>query len=483
MKPEDAWLATQGQLQLQLHKATYETWVRDCQYVGFENGTFTLSVRNGYAKEWMEQRLYRAIRHTLSTILRESLEVAFIVETPKLKKSYFEDDAYLPLLGDQVTAPTLLPIESEPVSLFDDAHHDNTFLARQEPAWEANLNSTYTFDNFVVGSHNRMAHAAAEAITHHPGQSYNPLFVVSSTGLGKTHLLHAIGNVLLRQGRRVRYTTAEEFTNHLVTAIRHKTTEAFREYFRNVDVLVVDDVQFFAGKASSQEEFFHTFNTLHALGKQVILAADRLPYDIERIEEKLCSRLSSGLIVEMIAPAPETRVAIVIDKAETQGHFLPLHIAELIAGYAGSSIRELEGILNQVLAYTTLIGNRLTAEIVERILCERRGQRDQTSIKRRLGLGDVIEVIADYYQLSLDELTGKSRVKDVAQVRQLAIYLAREETDASLPEIGEALGGRNHSTVIYSYNKIAKEIEENPVLRDKIEMIRKHIRQRNSLFS
>lgn len=481
MKPKDAWLATQGQLELQLNRATYDTWIRDCQFVSFEDGLFTFQVRNAYIKDWLEQRLQRSIRHTLSSIMRQTVEVCFVVGSSAPVWDW--GNAALPLLPESETplysASGEAPTSSySPYTAYESSYTDSHFTP--EPTWEANLNPSYTFENFVVGSSNQMAHAAAQAVSNE--SPYNPLFVYGDVGLGKTHLLHAIGNSATSQGHRVLYITSEEFTNHLVESIRNKQMAEFRDHYRTVDVLLIDDVQFIAGKESTQEEFFHTFNALHDQKKQVVIAADRRPNDISGLEKRLLSRLEWGLLVEIQPPSIETRLAIVRDKAEMQGHYLPTDVARLIAETTTGNVRELEGALTQVLAYTALMGVSLTLEIAKRVLTEQRGsrqtrRRDKVAEQRQLTAEQVLEEAAKALQLSLKDLTGKRRTQDVADARHVIAYVVREETQASWPEIGRLLGGRNHSTIVYSYNKIAEQVANDPEFQRKMIALRQRIRE------
>ena len=473
MKPQDAWRATQGQLRVQLHHATYETWVRDCEFVDYRNGVFTLSVRNAYIKDWLENRLYRSVRHALSGIFRQVVEIDFVVTSPsntQLPTPQIEED---PPLWPSIPPPPPPPANQsyQQQSLEDDGFYTEDKL---EPDWDTCLNPNYHFANFIVGDSNHMAHAAAQAVSLSPTQAYNPLLFFGGSGLGKTHLLHAIGHKLTETGYRVLYTTAEQFTNQLVEAIRRKQTLAFRDTYRTVDVLLVDDVQFLANKTQIQEEFFHTFNALHSQGKQIILASDRHPEEIDTLSERLRSRFVWGLMAHIDPPELMTRLAILSDKAEVQGHYLPLEIAHLIAERIEGNVRELEGILTQVLAYATLMGKGLTFEVAERILRQKSGPRDQATIQRRLSVADILQTTAQFYQLNLSDLVGKSRHADITNVRHLAIYLAREETGASLAEIGNALG-RNHSTVLYSYNKIADQIDTDAELRQNIQRLRERL--------
>ncbi len=475
MRPKDAWLATQGQLELQLNRAAYDTWVRDCKFVGYQDNTYTISVRNAYVKDWLEQRLYRAIKHTLSEIYREPVEVVFVVSNP-IQRTVTPN--HMPLLSEPMATETAAP--TTPNSFF--SSWDLPYNYEEE--WDSGLNTQYTFDNFVVGSSNQLAHAAAQAVVRAPGQVYNPLFIYGDVGLGKTHLLHAIGNACVGQDQKILYTTCEQFTNHLVESIRKKNTTTFREHYRHVDILLVDDIQFIAGKESTQEEFFHTFNALHGQGKQVVIAADRRPSEIKGLEKRLLSRLEWGLLVDIQAPSLETRLAIVHDKSERRGYPLANDVAHLIAQKASRNIRELEGVLTQILAHSALMGTPLTFEIAEQVLAEQRSNKrrqvpTQPEARNiyRLTLDQVLEGTAKVLQLSLKDLIGKRRTKDVVQARQWAIYLAREETQASWPEIGGAMGGRNHSTVLYSYNKVVEQIKADTQIRQRVNDIRQKIRE------
>jgi chromosomal replication initiator protein len=303
--------------------------------------------------------------------------------------------------------------------------------------------------------------------------------VYGDVGLGKTHLLHAIGNACAHARHRVLYTTSEQFTNALIESIRHKSTAEFRDHYRYVDVLLIDDLQFVAHKESTQEELFHTFNALHSQGKQVVLAADRQPSDIKGLAKRLLSRFEWGLTVDIQPPSLETRLAIIQDKSEMQGYHLSDEVAHLIAQQSSGNVRELEGTLTQVLAYSALMGTPLTLEITERILRNKRGRTQHRDIEaklRRLSVEQVLEGTARALQMSLEDLTGKRRTKDIVQARQWAIYLAREETQASWPEIGGALGGRNHSTVLSSYNKVAEQIASDPEMRHRLNTIRQQLR-------
>jgi chromosomal replication initiator protein len=331
----------------------------------------------------------------------------------------------------------------------------------------AHLNPRYTFDSFVVGPGNRLAHAASMAVTENPADAYNPLFVYGGVGLGKTHLLHAIGHTCQVQGLRVLYISSEEFTNDLIEAIRAHTTDAFRDKYRTSDVLLVDDVQFIAGKESTQEEFFHTFNTLHGTGKQIIVSSDRAPKAMSTLEERLRSRFEWGLIADIQPPDLETRIAILRTKSAACQAEVPNEILTLIASRIQSNIRELEGALNRVLALSNLTDQPLTQDLAETALSNLLPQRSH------LTPAQIIETVADHFGVQVTAFEGRSRSQAIARPRQVAMYLLREEIGTSLPQIGALLGGRDHTTVIYGCERIADLLEEDPDLRREVLTLRK----------
>jgi chromosomal replication initiator protein len=433
MRADQIWQAALGELQLQMTKATFDTWVKNTHVISYEDGTFIIGVHNAFTKDWLENRLLTTIKRTLVGIVGRSVEVKLAVWS----KEPPESDEALPLL--QTIAP--LPGES---------------AANGPPTM---LNPKYTFDTFVVGSNNRLAHAASLAVAEKPAGAYNPLFVYGGVGLGKTHLLHAIGHVSQRNCGEVLYVSSETFTNDLINSIRNHTTEEFRERYRNIDVLLVDDIQFIAGKESTQEEFFHTFNTLHSADKQIVVSSDRAPKAILTLEERLRSRFEWGLIADIQPPDLETRIAILLCKAGQQAMPVPDEAIDLIARRFQSNIRELEGALNRVIAHASLMRCPLTVEVAVNAL------QNFGPAPGSLSVDQIIEAVAHFYKLETKELLGRRRSKGIATARQVAMYLAREETDASLPQIGRALGGRDHTTILHGYEKIHAQVEEDNRLR------------------
>jgi chromosomal replication initiator protein len=448
MNPEQAWQAALGQLQMEMNKATFDTWVRDARYLAFDEGTFVIGAANGYARDWLEDRLSGLARKTLTGIWGQSVEVRFEIglQDPADELEVEEEEDLLLASASDGTAPALPP---RPAANY--------------------LNPRYTFSNFVVGNSNRLAHAASQAVAENPAQAYNPLFLYGGVGLGKTHLLYAIGNHCMERGLMVLYVTSEDFTNDLINSIRSHTTDAFREKYRRIDVLLIDDIQFIAGKESTQEEFFHTFNALHGQNRQLVLSSDRPPKAMVTLEERLRSRFEWGLAADIQPPDIETRMAILRSKAERAGRTLPPELLESIARRVQSNIRELEGALIRVLALSDLSGVPITAELVESALT------DMLPRNRKIVPSAIIDAVATQFGIEKDKLLGRERSKGVVLPRQVAMYLIREETTASLPEIGNALGGRDHTTVMYGCDKINDLMEQDDNLRRQIMSIRQQL--------
>ena len=444
------WQTVLGQLRMEMSKASFDTWVRDTEPVTLNNDKLVVGVHNAYARDWLESRLRSIVRRKLSGLLARPVDVDFVVWTDE--KPAIEAAS-----------------EQGGNGHHGNGHHTARNTSQPLMPGAAAINPRYTFDNFVVGSNNRLAHAASLAVAEKPAHAYNPLFLYGGVGLGKTHLLHAIGNACLAQGLVVRYVSSEEFTNDLINAIRSHNTESFREKYRTVDVLLIDDIQFIAGKESTQEEFFHTFNTLHGQNKQIVITSDRPPKALVTLEDRLRSRFEWGLTADIQPPDFETRVAILRFKAEEAGKDVPPAILETIARYMQSNIRELEGALTRVLAYAELRGMPLTTALVEAALA------DMLPRRRNLEPEQIIHAVAQAFDITVERLRSKSRSHKIALPRQIAMYLLREDAGLSLPQIGELLGGRDHTTIKYGYEKIADQIESDERLRREVMQVREHL--------
>ena len=449
MNAEQAWQTALGELQLQLSKATFDTWVKSTYVISCEDGTFLIGVHTGYAKDWLENRLLTTIKRTLVGIVGHSVDVKFVVRPRSNQRAIRE--------------PALLTTDEAP-STHSQVRHP------APPTPNTGLNPKYTFETFVVGNSNRLAHAAALAVADNPGKAYNPFFIYGGVGLGKTHLLQAIGNAALAHTHNVLYVSSETFTNELINSIRRQSTEEFRAKYRNnIDVLLIDDIQFIGGKESTQEELFHTFNTLYDAAKQIVMSSDRPPRAIMTLEERLRSRFECGLIADVQPPELETRIAILRCKAELQPLEVPEEVIEFIAGKIQSNIRELEGGLNRVLALARLFSAELTIEMAASALEDLLAHSDSLTVEQ------ILDGVCQYYDLETPILKSRQRTQAVALARQVAMYLLKEELHYSLSQIGEVLGGRDHTTVLYGCDKIAAGIEENDQLRRDVLAIKEQL--------
>ncbi|MGB2965451.1 MAG: chromosomal replication initiator protein DnaA [Anaerolineales bacterium] len=438
MEGKQAWQAALGQLQLEMPKAAFDTWVRDAELISVTDNVFQIGVHNAYARDWLDSRLKSTITKLLIGTLNRPIDISFEVKhggkpNPQIGEERLNED-----------------------SVSGIAQEENP------PPQRVSINNRYNFMNFVVGSSNRLAHAASLAVSEKPAQTYNPLFLYGGVGLGKTHLLHAIGNMSQMQGLEVLYVSSEEFTNDLITAIRNHNTQAFREKYRRIDVLLIDDIQFIAGKESTQEEFFHTFNTLHGQNKQIVMTSDRPPKAMVTLEIRLRSRFEWGLTADIQPPDFETRVAILQSKAARMGYSIPDTILEDIAHRFQTNIRELEGAMTRIMAYCDLRGMALNEQLVEYALA------DLMPEPKEIEPQQILSTIAQEYGVSMDELISQSRSQRIAFPRQIAMYMLREESELSLPKIGELLGGRDHTTVMYGHEKITDLLETDKNLRRKI---------------
>jgi chromosomal replication initiator protein len=454
MDAKQVWRAALGELQVSLSPANFETWLRDTQLVDVDDQRFRIAVPNGFAKDWLETRYRSLISQTLARIVGYSVQVEFVIVAATAGS-----DA-----SDQPDAPA--PPPSQP-------------QVRLEPGrvggegGSANLNPRYTFANFIVGSANRLAHAASLSVAERPGHAYNPLFLYGGVGLGKTHLMHAIGSQVAAKfpRKRVVYATSEKFTNEFITSIQQGKIDEFRARYRRIDLLLIDDIQFIADKERTQEEFFHTFNAIHEDGKQIVLSSDRPPKAILTLEERLRSRFEWGLIADLTAPDLETRIAILRAKAEEGAVPITSDVMEFVARKVVSNIRELEGALNRIVAYASMGAMPISIELAQAVL----SNVLYNPKKRQVTPERIAKAVSEYYGVHMDQLKGQKRDKAIVTPRQVAMFLMREETDVSLLRIGAELGGRDHSTVLHACDKITRESAVNDELRREIAAVRELI--------
>jgi len=465
---KQVWRAALGELQVSLSPANFETWLKETALVTVDDNRFTVAVPNGFAKDWLETRYRSLISQTLARVVGYGVQVDF--EVREGLTGVLTEDAQERAVADGPLASPTSSAASPPVAQ----------QVRLEPgrvggpeAGSLNLNPRYTFRNFIVGSANRLAHAASLSVAERPGHAYNPLFLYGGVGLGKTHLMHAVGNQVLARfpRKRVVYVTSERFTNEFITSIQQGKIDEFRSRYRRIDLLLIDDIQFIADKERTQEEFFHTFNAIHEDGKQIVLSSDRPPKLITTLEERLRSRFEWGLIADLTAPDLETRIAILRAKAEEQNVHIGADVLEFIARKVISNIRELEGALNRICAYANMGGMPITIELAQAVL-----SNVLYNPKRRLVTPErIVNAVSEYYSVELDALKGQKRDRAIVMPRQIAMYLMRAETDVSLLRIGQELGGRDHSTVLHACDKIDKETQENEELRRDLAAVRELI--------
>ncbi len=487
MKPDEAWQAAQGELELSIGRGSYATWLKSSKLITYEDGLFVIGVTNGYAKEWLEHRKLNDIKKILSERIGRSVDVTFVLMT---SNGMVSGMTHAPSMSSQSSASAditnsanivgTVPVENNtpntnPNTPLSASRSREELLAANRSTHTGNmpgdggLNARYTFEAFVVGSGNRMAHAAAMSVAEMPADRYNPLFLYGGSGLGKTHLLHAIGHAARRRGLQVSYITSESFTNELIASIRSQGTEEFRNKYRHVDMLLMDDVQFIAGKESTQEEFFHTFNTLHGSNRQIVVTSDRPPKMMVTLEDRLRSRFEWGLMTDIAPPDLETRMAILQQKAAQRATNVSQDVIEFVAKQVQSNVRELEGALTRLFAMSDMTGKAMTIQFARDTLVDLVGRRNHITPSQ------VIEIVSKFYNISVPEIVSASRSRELVQPRQVAMYLIRQETDASLPEIGALLGGRDHTTVIHGVERIKERLEAEEQLRRDVMSVREQL--------
>ncbi|OGN95011.1 MAG: hypothetical protein A2Z75_02455 [Chloroflexi bacterium RBG_13_50_10] len=451
---QSIWEAALGELQLQVNKPNYDTWLKDTTGVSYKEDVFVIGVPNVFIAEWLRSRLHSLIKRTLTSITGNTVDVQFAIRT--INQDVKATAAY------QADGGTSARLKEPVAAVF-------------------RLNPKYTFDNFVVGECNRLAYAAALEISEDPGNRYNPLFIYGDTGTGKTHLLHAIGHIAKAKGQNTLIASAEQFTNQFVIALKNNKIDDFHRKFRSTDFLLVDDIQFLSGKAQTQECLLHIFNDLYENNCQIVVTSDRPPRAIPSVTKKLKSRLEWGLIADLGPPDLETRLAIVKVKAKQLNMSLPPEVLRFLAIQFQHNIRELEGALNRVVTYSRLSGTILDINLTTQSLADMipKDSRQEAILTPKL----IMTSVANYYDVDLEGLTGKHRDKKTVLARQVTMYLLREQNHCGLAEIGKILGGRDHTTVLHGCEKITAEIETNPQLRNSIKEIRQNLRPQRPSYS
>lgn len=451
----EVWQAVLADFELKLSKANFTTWFKNTGIARFENGEVFICVPNTFTKSWLEKKFHSLIVKSLERVTGKPVKkVEYSVENVK------NIDEYECTVSIEPTVSTLhTPLYKAPT--------------KAVVAQKFGLNPTYTFSNFIVGKGNELAHAAAQAVASRPGEAYNPLFIYGGVGLGKTHLLQAVGHSMLEANpqTKVLYVSSEKFTNEFVAAVKEGRAKEFKDRYRNVDLLLIDDIQFIGGKEQTQEEFFHTFNELHQQGKQVIMTSDRPPKAIPALEDRLRSRFEWGMIADVSNADLETRIAILQSKAQEKHFEIDYEIASLIATEIQSNIRELEGALNKVIAFHQLKDQKPSKQSVKAILASFEEQNMRSSVTPR----ELIAEVAKFYDIDINDVLGKSREKRLAFPRQIIMYLLREELKLSYPAIGDELGGRDHTTAMHAHTKISQQIGEDLKLKQDIDLIKQRM--------
>lgn len=439
-------------LKKELSKPSFDTWLKDTKLLAVENDTASIQVPNEFVLDWVKSRYYNLIINALARVLdkeEKTLDLNLILDSESISQ------------------------KSSVYKLQNKEHNRKNEDYTEHTKFSPHLNPKYTFETFVVGSSNRFAHAASLAVAEFPAKSYNPLFIYGGVGLGKTHLMNAIGHFveMHNEAKRILYVSSEHFTNDLIKSIRDDKTVEFRNKYRNIDVLLIDDIQFLAGKERTQEEFFHTFNSLYESSKQLVISSDRPPREIPTLENRLRSRFEWGLITDIQPPDLETRIAILSKKAEAENVTLSDDVLLFIAKKVKSNIRELEGALTRLAAYSSLTGEKIDSDTVTDALQDLFPINNSPTITVEF----IQEQVASHFSLKLNDLKAKKRSRNVSYPRQIAMYLVREMTDLSLPKIGEAFGGRDHTTVMYAQEKITKELKNDHQLQENINKIKEKI--------
>ncbi|MDZ4768562.1 MAG: chromosomal replication initiator protein DnaA [Chloroflexota bacterium] len=454
MNAQEAWLGAYQQLELQLDRATFDTWLRHAELLRIEDGNvFVIGVIQTYARDMLQHRLYKVVERAVHEVFGRPVTLRFELYKPEPVPEVPNTDA-----------PLFRLLQQQPIQ---ETHtlRDRIVRPSQTGLPDTELSPRLTFARFLPGSENSMVYAAAMAVAERPGSGYNPFFVHGGVGIGKTHLLQSIAQACKARGLHAVYVPSEAFTNDLVDSIRNKSTAVFRDRYRSVDVLLLDDIQFIAGKENTQEEIFHTFDALHRFNKQIVIASDRHPRDLQHFEDRLRSRFQGGLVMEVQPPSYETRLAILGMWANDRNVELTGHAIEMIAGRTKMNVRELEGVFNQVAVTHQLSRSHISMDVTAHILDGYRRPRENVTLSR------VLEVTARQFGLRINDMTGKSRAGRINTARQVAMYLARDLTSASLHQIGDAFD-RTHSTVLHSCHKVIEDMTTDPMLRTAIDQIR-----------
>lgn len=460
MDKKEVWQSVLAEFELKVSKASFSTWFKNTGIGKFneESGEVVICVPNSFIKSWLEKKFHSEIKQLLEEKSGKNVKsVDYEIE----KKNKIQDMKCKPEKTSEVST------QDNPK--YKQREQKNT----KDIAEEYGLNEKYTFNTFVVGKGNELAHAAAKAVAEKPGQSYNPLFIYGEVGLGKTHLLHGIAHKLLEKNRQneILYVSAEKFTSEYVGSVKEGAADEFKDRYRDVNLLLIDDIQFISGKEQTQEEFFHTFNALYQNDKQIVISSDRPPKEIPALEDRLQSRFEWGMTADIDSPDLETRVAILETKCQKKDFEINQELLQLIATMVQSNIRELEGALNKIIAYHQLKNFDPTEDSIKSVLDSFKSQNQKKTLTPR----EVLKTVSDFFNIELDEILGKSRKKKYSLPRQIAMFLLREELGMSYPEIGDEIGGRDHTTAIHGYEKIEELVEESKDMKEDVDLVKQRL--------
>lgn len=471
MSYEQIWQSALGEIEISLSRANFITWFKNTFISLVENGQVVVCVPNTFIKRWLEEKYHKNIQSALENVLKEKVTIIYKVEIKKTGGQTIVATEPIKKIGEQ--KKDQIETTAKKINYSDDTLKNN-IPNRGINDNKFGLNSRYVFENFIVGKNNELAYAACWAVVNNLGKAYNPLFIYGGVGLGKTHLLQAIGNEVSKKTDRILYTTSEKFTNNYIQAVHSGKAKEFKNLYRNVDLFLIDDVQFMGGKDGTQQEFFHTFNELQQGDKQIVLTSDRPPKSLPAIEARLISRFESGMVADVGKPDMETKIAILEKRAEEKGFPLKPEIIDILAKSVQNNIRELEGLLNKIIAVHQIKNIDVTEKSVKEILSDFVANTQTKSLSNK----EVLDAVGKFYDISYKDLIGNSRKKELVWPRQIAIYLMREEVKSSYPSIGHELGGRDHTTAMHAYNKINNEINEN-----ENEKVKQEIASIKQLFS
>jgi chromosomal replication initiator protein len=467
MTNNELWVAVLGQIELSISKANFITWFKNTSILSNQNGEVTIGVPNGFAKEWLENKYNLYILRALKSFDEKIQKIRCIIAPEKQSSPSLTMDSVKKV--DAIKPPENTGFVRK--KLIEKPFFTNA-LASTPAFHETNLNNRYTFENFIVAENNELAHAACYAVSQNLGAVYNPLFIYGGVGLGKTHLLQSLGNEVIKNSpeKRIKYINSERFTTELVDSIKNQKVDLFKEYYQQMDVLIIDDIQFLAGREKTQNEFFHIFNALYQLNKQIVISSDRPPKAISTLEERLRSRFEGGMIADINRPDLETRIAILKAKMLEKGVIMDANTISYIAGSITQNIRELEGALNRVIAFSEFHHTPITLDNVEKIL----SQLIENN-KKTIKVDDVFRVISDFYNVAKNDLTKKGRKKEVVHPRQIMMFLLRNELEMSFSAIGEILGGRDHTTTLHAFEKINKQIEKDGRVKEELGTLKERL--------